>query len=96
MIVQEDGRQTEVDYHSNFEKRVENYILGRNTLSFETPEEIVRARDETLDILSEIFEKRGEKVYDIIGCWRRLDEAQIASILTWIQAVKNSMKRKTA
>jgi hypothetical protein len=90
IIVQEDGSHSEVDYHSNFEKRVENYIIGKNSLAIETPEEIARARSETLDILSDIFQKPGQKIYDIIGRWRRLDEGQIGQLIEWIQDVKQN------
>ena len=90
IIVQEDGSHSEVDYHSNFEKRVENYIIGKNSLAIETPEEIARARSETLDILSDICQKPGQKICDIIGRWRRLDEGQIGQLIEWIQDVKQN------
>lgn len=88
IIVQEDGSHSEVDYHSNFEQRVENYIVGKDPLVIETPGEIARARDETLDLLSDVFKKQGQKIYDIIGRWRRLNEAQIERTLDWMQDVK--------
>src|SRR5713101_6264999 len=30
IIITPDGKQSPVDYHKNFESRVENYIVGRN------------------------------------------------------------------
>jgi hypothetical protein len=90
IIVQEDGNCSAVDYHSNFEKRVENYIVGRKSVVLETPGEIARARNETLDVLSEVFQKQGQRVCDIIGRWRRLNKVQIEQMLEWIQDVKHN------
>jgi hypothetical protein len=90
IIVQEDGSPSAVDYHNNFEKRVENYIIGKNPLVIDTPEETTRAREETLHVLSDVFQRQGQKVYDIIGRCRRLGETQITQILAWMQDVKQN------
>ena len=88
IIVDSNGKHSEIDYHSNFEKRVENYIVGRNPIILETPEEIARARRETTDILGSIFMRRERNVFDIIGRWRRLNDLQIGQMLDWMQSLK--------
>jgi hypothetical protein len=88
IIVDSNGKHSSVDYHNNFEKRVENYIVGKNPLVLETPKEIVRARKETLDVLSTVFKKTGRRISDIIGRWRRLDDLQIGQMLDWMQSLK--------
>ena len=88
IIVDSAGNRSRIDYHSNFEKRVQNYIVGRNPLVLETADEISRARTETLDVISSVFQKTGQRVLDIIGRWRRLDDFQIAQMLNWMQGLK--------
>lgn len=92
IIVQADGTQSPVDYHSNFETRVENYIIGTNPLVIETPQEAAIARDETLKVLSEIFKQKGARVGDILSRWRRLDPTQIDRLREWIVATKNQAR----
>lgn len=93
IIVNADGSRSEVDYHSEFEKRVENYIVGKNPVALETPNEVTIARDETLRILGEIFKKRGKTVAEIIARWRKLDSAQIEQLREWLLEIKRNARR---
>lgn len=90
IIVNANGTRSAVDYHSNFAKRVENYVVGKNPVVLEESREINRARKETLEVLSNIFKKRGRKVSEIIGRWRRLNDDQIEQMLDWMLSVKQS------
>lgn len=93
IIVQADGSRSEVDYHAgNLEKRIENYIIGKKPLVIETPQEVTIARDETLEILKDIFKRRGKKVADILARWRRLDSAQIDELREWLLSVKKNAR----
>ena len=43
-----------------------------------------------MDILREIFDKKGgDKPFDIIGRWRKLDKSQIETLLAWMEEMKN-------
>uniref|UniRef100_UPI003A929238 hypothetical protein n=1 Tax=Gelidibacter japonicus TaxID=1962232 RepID=UPI003A929238 len=92
IIVDKNGQQNSFDYHSgDFEKRIENYIIGRNPVYFDKEAEIEKARgNETLDILSDLFNKKGDKPHQIIGRWRRMDEKQIKKLLDWMEYIKQS------
>jgi len=88
IIVGSDGKHSKLDYHKNFEKRIENYIVGRDPVVLESQNEIDLGREQTVPILEQIFKKQGRVVADIVGRWRRLDESQIEEMLEWLTSVK--------
>jgi hypothetical protein len=59
IIVDADGRQHELDDHEKFEKRIENYIVGKNLIALSTPCEITEGRQHTLEILRRVFRSNG-------------------------------------
>ena len=77
IIVDSRGKHNPLDNHTNFEKRIENYIVGRNPLVLNTPHQFKAAREETMDILSEVFGKNGRKPFEVIGRYRKMDAQQI-------------------
>jgi hypothetical protein len=92
IIVDQSGNHVKDDYHTNWEKRIENYIVGEKPIFFEKEKEIEQARKETLDILQETFKSKGKTVSEIITRWRKLDERQIENIIKWMEAVKKKAK----
>ena len=80
IIVDSRGRHHPLDDHDNFERRIENYIVGRNPVVLTTPQQFKVAREETMDILSEVFNRDGSKPFDIIGRYRKLDEHQVRQL----------------
>ena len=90
VIVLEDGTQNPIDYHANFQNRVDNYIIGQDPVVLETPEEIRRGRAETLSVLKEIFHHEGNTVFKIIGRGRRLNEDQVNQMRQWLSGIKNA------
>jgi hypothetical protein len=90
VIVLEDGSQNPIDYHTNFENRVDNYIIGQDPIVLETPAEIRRARAETLTVLKGIFNRDGDTVFKIIGRGRRLNEDQVEQMRRWLSGIKNA------
>ena len=88
IIVDAEGNHLPFDYHDKFEKRLENYVVGKNALSFETLEQMNNAKKETVDILNEIFNKKEDSVSKIIGRCRKLDESQIKHLLDWMNKIK--------
>lgn len=88
IIVNKDGSRNPLDYHSNFDKRLENYIIGTNPVVITESKQIELARSETLDVLKSTFGKEGDTVFDVMGRWRKVDEKQVKSILEWLRSVK--------
>lgn len=84
VIVTGEGKQHPLDRHSSFERRVENYIIGDSPIFLDDSEAIARAREETLPFLSDLFEKQGNRVFDIVGRWRKLDEDQVKRLNNWL------------
>lgn len=69
VIVNASGAQHELDTHdpATFAKRTQNYIVGTNCISMVDPAEIALAREQTLDVLREIFKKNGGSPFKIVG-----------------------------
>lgn len=88
VIVDSDGNHVAFDQHSNFESRVGNYIVGMDPVVLETPKEFERGREETLAVLRSLFNKKGRRVFDIIGRQRKLDSKQVTDLLSWINEIK--------
>lgn len=92
VIVTAAGKQNKIDYHTNFENRLANYIIGRKPLIIDAPKAVERARQETVPMLSDLFKVKGNTPADIIGRWRRLDEGQIEQMLYWMNSVKKNSR----
>jgi len=93
IIVDENGSQLGTDYHSNFEKRVENYVIGKNPIVIESPEEVEIARVETPEILASVFQLRKmQKPSDMIGRWRKLNGEQIELLRERILEIKRNAR----
>ena len=88
IIVDKNGNPLDFDYHTNHERRVENFIVGKDPIVLDNNSEIEQAREESLGVLNKIFQRDEEKISKIIGRWRKLDEAQINEILAWMKSVK--------
>ena len=69
IIVDSKGRKHPLDTHDAFERRIENYVVGRRAISFVSSEEIARARAETLDVLRDVFQRRGSSPIEVVGRW---------------------------
>jgi hypothetical protein len=84
IIVDADGSQSPLDAHTNFLRRIDNYIVGTDPRVVENPEAIEDAREQTIPLLSEIFDRPGDRVFDIIGRYRRLSSQQVSAMNEWI------------
>jgi len=89
VIVKSDGTQHALDTHSNFANRVENYLVGCDASYFETHTQYTAARSDTLGVLSDVFNKEGQRVFDIIGRYRKMESNQVTQLLEWIQSIKS-------
>ena len=88
IIVDKNGKHHPLDDHSNFAARLENYIVGCDPTYFETPREYEAARSDTVEVLSEVFAKKGRRVFDIIGRHRKMEGEQVESLLEWMRSIK--------
>lgn len=88
IIVDAKGNPLPFDYHTNHEKRIENYIIGRNPIFFEKPKEIELAREDSVRVLQQIFNNKEDTVSKIIGRWRKLEKGQINELTSWMSEIK--------
>jgi hypothetical protein len=89
IIVNGEGRQSTLDDHENFEKRLANYIIGRRPIVLVSDEEIKRGREQTAEALREILRKRGSRPIDLVGRWgTTLNEEQVTLLSKWLRSLK--------
>ena len=93
IIVDARGKHHPLDTHKAkaFERRIENYIIGRNPVVLSAPHEIARGRIESLDVLQGILGKRGPAPIRVIGRASRLDRTQVRELHDWLLAVKSGL-----
>ena len=93
VIVDANGQQHELDDHTGFAKRVNNYVVGTNVLALQTDEEIASGRQYTLDVLREVFQKDGRSPIEIVGRWgATLTEEQVHKLSQWLRSLKTGQR----
>ena len=95
VIVNAKGKQHELDHHAKetFDERVQNYLVGTNPVALLTLEELAEGRLRTLEILREVFGKKGNSVREIIGRCSNMTEKQILKMRALLDAVKDSVRQ---
>jgi hypothetical protein len=93
VIVNAFGTQHELDHHNSFERRIQNYIVGTNPIVLSTAAEMVEGRRQTLEILQDVFQKKGETPRAIIGRCSNLTERQIEKLRGHLHALKDVMRK---
>jgi len=93
VIVTADGKQHELDHHNQFARRIQNYLVGTNPIALVTPEELEEGRRRTLEILREVFQKKGNSIREIIGRCRNLTDKQILKLRALLDAVKDTARQ---
>jgi hypothetical protein len=88
VIVTADGEQHELDDHNQFDRRIENYIVGTDPIALLMPEELAEGREHTLEILSAVFQRKGNSVREIIGRCSNLTEKQILKLRDLLDEIK--------
>ena len=89
IIVNEHGKQHRLDDHRTFSSRIANYLLGKDLIAPSEPEEIARARAETLDTLQAVLRKKGKSAIQVVGRFgSTLTEAQVMELRTWLESIK--------
>jgi hypothetical protein len=85
IIVTSRGVHHSLDHHDGFEQRISNYLVGGASLYVSEPKKIEQARAETLPVLSDVFNKQGNRDFDIVPRHRKMDEDQINKLKKWLE-----------
>jgi hypothetical protein len=93
IIVNADGKQHELDHHNQFDRRIKNYVVGINPIALLTPAELEEGRRRTLDILREVFQRKGNSIREIMGRGRNLTEKQIIKLRSLLDEVKTKARQ---
>jgi len=95
VVVNAKGKQHDLDHHNKdtFDRRIENYLVGTNPIALLTLEEIDEGRLRTLEILQEVFGKKGNSIREIIGRNRNMTETQVDKLRMLLDAVKDSVRQ---
>lgn len=94
IIVNPDGSRSPLDEHDGdddkaFERRIRNYIVGTHPVVMTSPDEVQRARDETMGKLAQVLQRPlSNRIIDLLGRWRRLDEGQVRELTSWLAGIK--------
>ena len=91
IIIDSTGHQHELDHHASdtFDRRIENYVVGTNPIVLATEVEVDEGRKRTLEILREVFAKRGDSIRDLIGRCRNMTEKQVQKLRDCLEDIKN-------
>jgi hypothetical protein len=95
VVVDASGAQHELDTHdpTKFAKRTSNYIVGTDCLSLVEPAEIALGREQTLDVLRDIFKKNGGSPFEIVGHYgSTLTEDRVIKLREWLLSLKKVTK----
>lgn len=94
IIVLPDGTHDPRDHHDKFERRIQNYLVGRNPIVLETPREIALGRERSLDILADVLERpRARRMTQTVGRMRKLSDAQAERLRQALVDLKRDARR---
>ena len=90
IIVNSEGSQHKLDDHKTFNRRLPNYLVGKENIAPTLPKEIAMGREQTLDALREILQKKGNSPIEIVGRWgSTLTEKQVQSLRDWLLSLRS-------
>jgi hypothetical protein len=91
VIVNSRGQRHRLDDHRNFEKRLDNYVIGKNPIALSKPREIALARRDTLDVLCDVLKRPGKTPHEVVTRFgRTLSEEQVEMLLVWLREIKRA------
>jgi len=90
--VDEQGQKHAFDRHStdNFERRIQNYIVGDRSLHLSTPAEVALSRAQTLPTISDLKRKQRNRVIDVMGRHAKLSNDDVDRVLDWLNGIKRA------
>jgi len=93
IIVTADGLHDPRDNHGNFDKRIRNYLVGKNPVALETPREVELGRERSVSILSNVFDRpEATTIRQIIGRFRKLSDDQAYRIRSALDDIKREAR----
>jgi len=93
IIVNAAGEKAPIDDHpeKNFERRIRNYIVGKELIALTSDAEIADGREQTLEMLCDILHRRGSSPFRLLGrAGAKLTEEQIIQLREWLSDVKRA------
>lgn len=86
------GRKHPFDHHdaATFADRVKNFIVGDNAVAIKTAKEVELARAQSLAKMSQILDRRGNRMIDVVSRWKRLNQDQVKETIDWLKGIKAS------
>jgi len=90
------GNKHALDHHdpATFANRVKNFVVGDQVVHMKSPAEVEIARAQTLGKLSQIMNKRGNRIIDMMGRWSKLDASQVNQTVEWLKGIKETAARR--
>ncbi len=91
IIVNSRGTQHHLDEHQGADRRIANYVIGKNLVALITPAEIGLGREQTLEVLCDILQKRGASPWAVVGRGGvYLSEDQVIQFREWLTSIKKA------
>ena len=89
IIINANGEQDARDHHNKLAVRIQNYLIGVKPVVVQTPAEVSIARERTLPILKELFDKPdARRVSEVIGRNKKMNDKQIENLLAALDSLK--------
>jgi len=90
VVIDSRGQKHPLDTHdaSTFANRVKNFVVGDQSVALKTAREVEIGRAQTLPKLSQILDRRGNRIIDVVSRWSKLDERQIGEMVDWLKGIK--------
>lgn len=90
VVITSRGEKHPLDTHdaATFANRVKNFVVGDQGIALQTPREVELGRAQTLPKLSQILDRPGNRIIDVVSRWSKLDERQIGDMVDWLKGIK--------
>ncbi len=66
--------------------------MGKNPVVLETPREVELGRERSLEILSELFDRSGSRIQQVMGRNRKLSDAQAGRLRRALESIKREAR----
>ena len=92
VVINSKGEKHALDTHeaATFANRVKNFVVGDQSVALKTPREVEIGRAQTLPKLSQILDRRGNRIIDVVSRWKKLDERQVSDMVDWLKGIKTA------
>jgi len=88
VIVESDGSHHTLDDHDKFDRRRQNYLVGTEAVFLSSAREIALGREKTQGILQDVFDRKANRLEDLVPRWRRLEHPQVDQLVAALRGIK--------